>query len=70
MATSRAKRIHFSARCHQDLTHKIGLKPADEAYEVFYKMKAYAAILQAPYLVLETPASYVVDDDARDFLFR
>ena len=63
------KNFTFSLRCHQDLTHKIGLRPADEAYEVFYKMKTYAAILQTPYLVLETPASYVVDDGARDFLF-
>ena len=63
------KDFTFSVRCHRDLTHKIGLKPADEAYEVFYKMKTYAAILQTPYLVLETPASYEVDDDARDFLF-
>jgi uncharacterized protein YecE (DUF72 family) len=62
------KSFTFSLRCHQDLTHKIGLKPADEAYEVFYKMKTYASVLQTPYLVLETPASYAVDDDAKDFL--
>ncbi len=35
----------FSVRCHQDLTHRIGLKPVDEAYEVFYKMKAYCDAL-------------------------
>lgn len=62
----------FSIRCHQDLTHKIGLKPVEAAFEVFCKMKAYCDILESPYLVLETPASYVLDDKgisaARDFL--
>jgi uncharacterized protein YecE (DUF72 family) len=57
----------FSVRCHQDLTHRIGLKPVDEAYEVFYKMKTYADILRTPYLVLETPASYSVSHETRDF---
>jgi uncharacterized protein YecE (DUF72 family) len=28
------KDFTFSVRCHQDLTHKIGLKPVDEAYQV------------------------------------
>ena len=50
-----SKRLHFFVRCHQDLTHKIGLKPVDEAYEAFYKTKTYADILQTPYVVLETP---------------
>ena len=62
----------FSVRCHQDLTHRIGLKPVDEAYYVLSQMVAYCEILEAPFLVLETPASYVMDrkavDDARDFL--
>jgi uncharacterized protein YecE (DUF72 family) len=57
----------FSIRCHQDLTHRIGLKPIDEAYEVFYKMKAYAGILQTPFVVLETPVNYTINNDARDF---
>jgi uncharacterized protein YecE (DUF72 family) len=58
----------FSVRCHKDLTHKIGLKPVDEAYETFYRMKMCAEILQTPYLVLETPSRYAVNDDTRDFL--
>ena len=61
----------FSVRCHQDLTHRIGLKPVEEAYEVFYKMKAYCDALEAPFLVLETPASQILDAkgiaEARDF---
>jgi uncharacterized protein YecE (DUF72 family) len=54
------KDFAFSVRCHQDLTHRIGLKPVDEAFEVFYKMKAYCEILETPLLVLETPASQVL----------
>jgi uncharacterized protein YecE (DUF72 family) len=52
----------FSVRCHQDLTHKIGLKPTDEAYQVFGQMVTYCKILNSPFLVLETPASYAIDN--------
>jgi uncharacterized protein YecE (DUF72 family) len=62
----------FSVRCHQDLTHRIGLKPFDEAYFVLSRMVNYCEILDAPFLVLETPARYVFNqqevDRARDFL--
>ncbi|MGD0449898.1 MAG: DUF72 domain-containing protein [Candidatus Bathyarchaeia archaeon] len=62
----------FSVRCHQDLTHKIGLKPVDKAYEVFGQMVTYCRLLDSPFLVLETPASYVLDQkavsSAKDFL--
>ena len=61
----------FSVRCHQDLTHKLGLRPTDDAYYVFYKMKAYCNALEAPLLVLETPASQALDEEglsaAEDF---
>ncbi len=61
----------FSVRCHQDLTHKIGLKPVHKAYEVIEKMLIYCDTLQAPFLVLETPASYDLSSKkleyARDF---
>ena len=61
----------FSLRCHQDLTHRIGLKPVDEAYRVFNQMEDYCRILKAPFLVLETPSSYIMNhkelDDARNF---
>ena len=63
----------FSVRCHQDLTHRIRLKPVDEAFEVFYRVKAYCDVLKAPFLVLETPASQALDHEgileAKDFLF-
>jgi uncharacterized protein YecE (DUF72 family) len=51
----------FSVRCHQDLTHRIGLKPVDEAYRVLIRMLSYCDILGAPFLVLETPASYIIN---------
>jgi uncharacterized protein YecE (DUF72 family) len=61
----------FSIRCHQDLTHRIGLKPVEEAYAVFNKAKTYCKALHAPFLVLETPASQDLDTlgigAARDF---
>jgi uncharacterized protein YecE (DUF72 family) len=62
----------FAVRCHQELTHRIGLKSVDEAYNVLGKMVRYCDILDAPFLVLETPPSYVLNqeavDSARDFL--
>jgi uncharacterized protein YecE (DUF72 family) len=66
------KSFTFSVRCHQDLTHRIGLKPVNEAYHVISQMKTYCRILNAPFLVLETPQSYVMNrdniGDLRDFL--
>ena len=65
------KEFTFAVRCHQDLTHRIGLRPVDTAYEVIGKMKAYCRILQAPFLILETPSSYKLNKekiaDAKDF---
>jgi uncharacterized protein YecE (DUF72 family) len=60
----------FAVKCHQDLTHRIGLRPVEEACEVFAKMKTYCRILNAPFLVLETPKSYTMDlalPDAKAF---
>jgi len=61
----------FTVRCHQDLTHRIGLKPVDHAYAVFSQMVGVCKILNAPFLHLLTPASYVPNhmeiDQARDF---
>jgi uncharacterized protein YecE (DUF72 family) len=62
----------FAVRCHQDLTHRVGLKPVDEAYCVIVRMLTYCEILEAPYLVLVTPARYILNSrelqQARDFL--
>jgi uncharacterized protein YecE (DUF72 family) len=51
----------FAVRCHQDLTHRIGLNPVDEAYTVLGRMASYCNILDSCFLVLETPASYVIN---------
>jgi uncharacterized protein YecE (DUF72 family) len=48
----------FSVRCHQDLTHRIGLKSTDDAFQVLNQMITYCRILESPFLVLETPSSY------------
>lgn len=65
------KDFTFSVRCHQDLTHRISLKPVEEAYRVFDQMISYCRILDAPFLILETPASYLLNDErlkeAREF---
>jgi uncharacterized protein YecE (DUF72 family) len=65
------KDFTFAVRCHGDLTHKIGLKPLDEAYDVLGRIVFYCSLLEAPFLVLETPASYVMNQEAviaaRDF---
>lgn len=61
----------FTVRCHQDLTHRIGLKPVDQAYAIFSQMIGICRILDAPFLHLLTPASYVLDNmkikQANDF---
>jgi uncharacterized protein YecE (DUF72 family) len=56
----------FSVRCHQDLTHRIGLKPVDEAFYVLSQMVEYCDIMNAPFLVLETPARYVFNQEEVD----
>jgi uncharacterized protein YecE (DUF72 family) len=49
------KDFTFAVRCHQVLTHRLGFEPIDEAYYVLGQMVAYCGILNAPFLVLETP---------------
>jgi uncharacterized protein YecE (DUF72 family) len=58
------KEFTFSVRCHRDLTHRIGLKSSNEAYDVFSRMIGICRILEAPYLHLETPASYALNEEA------
>ena len=60
------KDFKFAVRCHQDLTHKVGLRPMDEAYNVLGQMLTVCRILDSPFLVLETPASYAMDREALD----
>src|SRR5208283_362861 len=40
----------FAVRCHQDLTHNFGLRPINQAYEIFYQMRAYCDRLRSQYL--------------------
>lgn len=58
------KDFTFTVRCHRDLTHKIGLKPVDEAYAVFSLMVRTCRVLDAPFLHLLTPPSYIFDQTA------
>jgi len=62
----------FTIRCHQDLTHRIGLKPVDEAYSVLSQMIGVCRILNAPFLHIETPKHYVLNaeksQEVEDFL--
>jgi uncharacterized protein YecE (DUF72 family) len=61
----------FTVRCHQDLTHRIGFKPVQEAYTVFSQMIRVCRVLKAPFLHLETPTRYAFDEqkvrEARKF---
>jgi len=65
------KDFTFTVRCHRDLTHRIGLKPVEQAYTVFNQMIRYCRILEAPFLHLETPRSYGLQkpilEQAKDF---
>ena len=62
----------FSVRCHQDLTHNIGFVPTNQAYEIFYQIRTYCDLLSSPFLIFETPAKYVINQEnakeVRDFL--
>lgn len=53
------KYFMFTVRCHQDLTHKVGLKPAEESYAVLSKMIGICRILEAPFLHLLSPGNVV-----------
>jgi uncharacterized protein YecE (DUF72 family) len=67
-----SKDFNFTVRCHQDLTHRIGLKPVDEAHTVLSKMVEICRILDAPFLHLLTPQTQILEDsdlrDAKDLL--
>jgi uncharacterized protein YecE (DUF72 family) len=58
------KSFTFAVRCHQDLTHRVGLRPVNEAYYVLSQMLTVCRILDSPFLVLETPVRYAMDKKA------
>jgi uncharacterized protein YecE (DUF72 family) len=53
----------FSVRCHQDLTHRIGFVPTNQANEIFLQMQHYCKILNSTFLVLETPPAYSINKE-------
>jgi uncharacterized protein YecE (DUF72 family) len=60
------KDFMFSVRCHQDLTHKIGFTSTNQSFEIFSQMRQYCQILDSPYLVLETPFSYIINKESME----
>jgi uncharacterized protein YecE (DUF72 family) len=56
----------FSVRCHHDLTHKIGLKPVDDAFQAFSAMIEICRALEAPILHLLTPRQYAFNREKRE----
>lgn len=63
--------FQFSVKCYQALTHKIGIRPVEDAFNTMNTMMHYCRILKAKILVLESPAHVRFDDkfvrDARQF---
>jgi uncharacterized protein YecE (DUF72 family) len=45
----------FSVKCNRDLTHKYLLKPNEDSFQVFDKMKKICQELKSQILVLQTP---------------
>lgn len=54
--------FEFSVKCYKALTHKIGIRPVEDAFRVFNLMKQYCKILDAKVLIMETPTSLKLDD--------
>lgn len=48
--------FEFSVKCYQALTHKIGIKPVEDAFNTINTMIAYCKALHAKILLLESPA--------------
>ncbi|MEM2889086.1 MAG: DUF72 domain-containing protein [Candidatus Bathyarchaeia archaeon] len=51
----------FSVRCHRDVTHKYMLRPVEEALDALERMVEVCEVLNARYLVLQTPATLGFD---------
>lgn len=63
--------FEFSVKCYEALTHKIGLRPVEDAFRVFAMMQKYCHMLGSGILVLQLPPSIKLDQkftkEARDF---
>ena len=64
--------FEFSVRCHRDVTHRFGLEPSTEAFNVFKVMTDICDVLNSKFLVLVTPPSLNFSKEKmysiRDFL--
>jgi uncharacterized protein YecE (DUF72 family) len=54
--------FEFAVRCHRDVTHKYQMEPSEEALKSFEAMTDICSILEARFLVLETPAETNYND--------
>ena len=54
--------FEFSVKCYQGLTHKVGIRPTEDAYKTINKMLICCKILNAKILVFEIPASLLLDE--------
>jgi uncharacterized protein YecE (DUF72 family) len=50
-------RFAFSVKVHHEVSHRAGLRPTPSARSAFARSARTAALLRAPFLILETPAS-------------
>ncbi len=50
--------FQFSVRCHRDITHRYMLEPNDEALGLYERMTEICSILQAQFILLQTPRSF------------
>ncbi|MEM1506879.1 MAG: DUF72 domain-containing protein [Candidatus Bathyarchaeia archaeon] len=62
------KDFEFTVKAHQDISHKYRLK-VDQAAEPFEKIKQICRVLEAKIIVIQTPASFIVDhlNEAKEF---
>lgn len=58
----------FSVKVHRDVSHRAALRPTPTARSSFARSARTARLLHAPFLILETPASVVLDKEALDGL--
>jgi uncharacterized protein YecE (DUF72 family) len=63
--------FEFSMKCYEALTHRVGLRPVEDAFRIFGMMQSYCEILNSKILVMQMPPSLKLDEkfinQARDF---
>jgi uncharacterized protein YecE (DUF72 family) len=58
--------FEFSVRCHKDLTHKYGLEPTNESYQILLKNMEICETLRAPIMHIQTPQSFRITKHTSD----